>query len=39
MQTLLKQYKVRLKQLNNGYPELYKGEKETIRELVKKLKG
>lgn len=38
MQTLLKEYKARLKQLNNGYPELYKGEKKTIKELIKKLK-
>jgi len=32
----LKKYKVRLNQLNNGYKEIYKGEKQIIIEIIKK---
>lgn len=36
MQALIDQYKVRLKQLEEGSKELYEGEKDTIREILSK---
>ena len=32
--TLIEKYKVRLEQLNNGYRELYDGERELIIEIL-----
>lgn len=36
MKDLIKAYKIRLVQLNKGYPELYIGEKNAIIELLSK---
>lgn len=38
METLIKEYRARLKQLNSGSPELYQGEKQMIKEILKKYK-
>ena len=37
MPDLTERYKKRLKQLNQGFLELYKGEKKIIKQLLKKL--
>lgn len=33
--SLIERYKVRLHQLNNGFAELYEGEKKVIKNIIK----